>query len=94
MKTHGRFPMGGRTVSCSTLRARGYTRTTGDHHVTPESRQLPELVRGVQASIMARFRKVKELGFEIDKDFHNAILQIAYNEEIDAALKAAGWSLK
>jgi hypothetical protein len=76
----------GKIVNTSDLRSSGYMRKTGDHHVTAESRQLPERVRGVQCSVMAKLRKVKELGFNVDKNFHNDILQIQYNEMIDTSL--------
>lgn len=82
--------MSGKIVSPADRRATP-KRLKGDHHVTPESRQLPELVRGVQGVMLAKFRKIKELGFDVNKKFKFVEDQIAYNDAIDAALVAAGW---
>lgn len=81
----------GRIISPSDLRASRYNRKTSGHYITEESRQLPEKVRGVQASVIARLHKVKELGFDIDKTFTLDVDEIAYNNAIDAALRKAGW---
>ena len=81
----------GKIISPTDMRASKYTRKTSGHYITEESRQLPELVDGVQRSIMAKLRKVQELGFDIDKRFVSDEDQIDYNNQIDAALKEAGW---
>lgn len=81
----------GKIISPTDLRAKKYNRKTSGHYITEESRQLPELVDGVQRAIMAKLRKVEELGFDIDKSFVNSEDQIDYNNQIDAALIEAGW---
>ena len=52
-----------------------------------DTRQFPDKLKGIQDSIMAKMRRVRELGFNPGKNFNNDIRQIQYNDWIDESLK-------